>query len=381
MRKILFVTTGLAYGGAETQLKELAIRLKRRGWSVRIASMLPPAAYVDELQQAGIPIDNLHMRRKVPDPRALFRLARIIREWRPEVVHAHMVHANLLARLTRLLAPVPALICTVHSIDEGGWRRERAYQLTDWLCNLTTQVSRAGLERYVRVKAVTAHKILYIPNGVDLSRFTPDWQQRHLKRHERGLQDGFIWLAAGRMEPPKNYPLMLVAFHKVSRQFPQARLLIIGDGSLRSAIEHYIAEMGLEQAVRLLGVRQDVPDWMQIADAYVMSSAWEGMPMVLLEAHASGLPIVCTDVGGCSEIVQHGVSGFLVPPGDADALAQAMIQMMRLPEQERQAMGLAGRTHVMANFEIEQVVSRWEALYCEWIDRSICRKQPRTLNE
>ncbi len=374
MRKVLSVTTGLAYGGAETQLKELAIRLKQRGWAVRIASMLPPVAYVDELQWAGIPVDNLRMRRKVPDPRALLRLARIIREWRPHVVHAHMVHANLLARLTRLLAPVPVLICTVHSIDEGGWQRERAYQLTDWLCDLTTQVSRAGLERYVRVNAVPAHKITYIPNGVDLSRFAPDPQQRHLKRQELGLQNSFIWLAVGRIEPPKNYPLMLGAFHKVYRQFPQARLLIIGDGWLRPALERQIAELELENAVRLLGVRQDVPDWMRIADAYVMSSAWEGMPMVLLESHASGLPVVCTDVGGCSEIMQHGVSGFLVPPGDVDALAQAMTQMMSLPEEERQAMGMAGRAYVMANFEIEQVVSRWEALYCEWIERKACRK-------
>ena len=374
MRKILFVSTGLAYGGAETQLKEVAIRLKQRGWGVRVVSLLPPAAYVEELQQAGIHVDSLQMRRKVPDPRALLRLARIIREERPDVVHAYMFHANLIARFVRLLAPVPVLVCSIRSLREGGWFRERAYQVTDWLADITTHVSQRGLERYVCAGVVPVHRIEYIPNGVDLSRFAPNPQERPQKRHTMNLHENFVWLAVGRLEAPKDYPLMLNAFHQVYRQFPQARLLIIGDGMLRLALERQIADIELVNAVQLLGIRQDVPDWMRIADAYVMSSAWEGMPNVLLEAHASGLPVVCTDVGGCAEIVQHRVSGFLVPPGDADALAQAMIQMMSLSEAERQAMGQAGRAHVMANFEIEQVVSRWEALYCEWIERKACRK-------
>jgi glycosyltransferase involved in cell wall biosynthesis len=367
--RILFVTTGLAYGGAETQLKELAIRLKRRGGEVQIASMLPPAAYGEELQEHGIPIYNLRMRRKIPDPRALFRLAAIVRQWRPDVVHAHMVHANLLARLTRLLAPVPVLICTAHSLDEGGWLRERAYQLTDWLCDLTTQVSRAGLERYIRVKAAPAHKIIYIPNGIDLSRFTPDPERRHQRRCEWGLQGAFIWLAVGRLESPKAYPLLLAAFQKVHRAFPRARLLIMGDGSLRPTVKCQIVERGLEGAVELLGIRRDVPDWMQVADAYVMSSLWEGMPMVLLEAAATALPIVATDVGGNAEIVVDRVNGYLVPPANPDALAEAMQQVMNLPEDARQAMGAAGRAHVVQNFDMERIVDQWEALYQEQLER------------
>jgi glycosyltransferase involved in cell wall biosynthesis len=335
--------------------------------------MLPPVAYHEELQQAGIPVDNLRMRRKIPDPRALFRLAHIVREWHPDVVHAHMIHANLLARIARLLTPIPVLICTAHNINEGGWLRERAYQLTDWLCDLTTQVSRAGLERYVRVKAVPPHKILYIPNGVDLSRFMPHRERHVQRRKELGFQSAFLWLSVGRMEPQKAYPTMLQAFHRVLQHHPDTRLIVIGDGSLRPIIEQQITQLGLNKAVQLLGIRRDVPEWMQIADGYVMSSAWEGLPIVLLEAHASGLPIVCTDVGGCAEIVLHGKTGFVVPPGDANALAQAMIQLMNLPADERRAMGDAGSTHVMANFEIEQVVSRWEALYCEWIERKTRR--------
>jgi glycosyltransferase involved in cell wall biosynthesis len=129
--RILFVLTGLAYGGAETQLVRLAIRLKLRGWEVAVASLMPPKAYVEDLEAAGIPVFSLNIRRKLPDPRPVLRLARIIRKWQPDVVHSHMVHANLLARIVRFLAPIPVLICSARSIDEGGRFREILYRLTD----------------------------------------------------------------------------------------------------------------------------------------------------------------------------------------------------------------------------------------------------------
>jgi len=128
-RKVIFLITGLAYGGAETQLVQLARGIKARGWVVRVVSMLPPRAHVADLEELGIPVETLGMRRGVPDPRALLRLARILRRERPQVLHSHMVHANLLARLVRPLAWVPALVCTAHSIDEGGRHREWALSL------------------------------------------------------------------------------------------------------------------------------------------------------------------------------------------------------------------------------------------------------------
>ncbi len=376
MKRCFLVITGLAYGGAETQVIHLAMKLKARGWDVFVVSLTPPKAYTTELRYSGVPLFSLNIRQKLPDPRPLMKLFKLIREWRPCIVHSHMVHANILARLTRLFAPVPVLICTAHSIDErgrrgSGWFRTFLYRVTDPLCDLTTQVSRAGLERYVRIRAVPKEKIQYIPNGVDIESFSPNPAIRAKMRKKLHLEKRFVWLAVGRFDPPKDYPTMLCAFSRVVRKHPKAYLLIAGDGPLRPSIEALAKELGISDRVEFLGIRRDVPELMNAADAYVMSSAWEGMPLVLLEAHASGLPVVATNVGGNSEIVIDGKTGFLVSPRNPEALAQAMIRLMELPEEEKQIMGKLARQHVETNFSLDRVVDLWESLYLELLKKKV----------
>lgn len=360
---VLLLITGLDHGGAERQAVSLAMLLKARGWDVDVVTMLRPRAYVPELESLGIQVQDLGMRQGIPDPRAIVRLARLLRKIQPQVVHSHMVHANILARVTRLLVHVPVLICTAHSINEGGRRRELAYRLTDSLCDITTQVSQAGLERYVRVKAVPRHKIMFVPNGVDTGRFRPDESTRAKTRSAMGTDNAFVWLAVGRFAKAKDYPTMTRAFAKVVAQRKDAVLLIAGQGALRDEVEGIARDLGISSYVKFLGVRKDVPALMASADAYVMSSAWEGMPMVLLEASAVGLPIVATDVGGNADIVRHGNNGFLVPPRDPDALAAAMVRLMDTPIEVRKRMGEFGRQHIEAHYSLERVVERWEVLY------------------
>lgn len=368
--RVLFLITDLSFGGAETQAVQLATRLKARGWELRLVSLLPPKAYVEELSALGIPVISLGIRRKIPDPRPLLKLARIIRAWRPHVIHSHMVHANIVARFLRPMTKVPILICTAHSISEkgrkgSGWLRELLYRLTDGFCDLTTQVSQAGLERYVLVGAVPCYKIRYIPNGVDTERFHPDPEVREKLRKDLGLEGAFIWLAVGRFTPQKDYSSLLQAFARVVVKRPEARLLIAGDGPLRPAMEKLVKEFGVSSQTKFLGVRRDIPELMNAADAYVMSSTYEGMPMVLLEAHATGLPIVATDVGGNREIIVNGKTGLLIPPRNPEALGQAMLHLMNLSEERRREMGRAGREHILANFSLERVVGMWESLYQE----------------
>lgn len=366
-RKLIFLTTGLVYGGAETQLVQLARGIKTRGWGVKVVSMLPPQAYVADLEDLGIPVESLGMKRGVPDPRALLRLARILRTERPQVLHSHMVHANLLARLVRPLAWVPVLVCTAHGIDEGGRHREWAYRFTDFLCDLTTQVSQIGAERYIQVGAVPRAKLQVVPNGVDTNRFSPRPTVRRQLREELDLKNSFVWLAIGRFEEPKDYPTMIHAFAKVLQHNDgvPTQLLIAGQGPMREAIENLVSRLGIANAVRFLGVRRDIPDLMNAADAFVLSSAWEGMPLVLLEASAVGLPVVATDVGGNSEVVLHEKTGLLVPPKNPEALADAMLRLMALPEERRKAMGAAGRAHIEARYKLEAVIDQWEALYAK----------------
>lgn len=363
--KVIFLITGLAYGGAETQLVYLTTRLKKRGWKVRVVSLTPPKAYVEELEATGVPVISLGIRRKLPTPQSVLQLVKLIRSWRPQIIHSHMVHANLLARLVRPLTFMPTLICTAHSINEGSRLREFLYRLTDPLCDLTTQVSRAGLERYVRVKAVPRHKIRYIPNGVDTERFRPNPDKRSYLRAKLDLEARFVWFAVGRFHASKDYPNMLQAFAMIVKKRTEVALLIVGEGPLRSEMERLAQELEIGEYVRFLGIRRDVPELMNAADAYVMSSAWEGMANVLLEASATGLPIVATDVGGNGEIVIDGETGFLVPPKNPNKLAQAMLRLMSLPQEERKHMGERARQYVEENFSLERVVDRWEHLYCE----------------
>ena len=156
---------------------------------------------------------------------------------------------------------------------------------------------------------------------------------------------------------------MLRALARVIQEKTVATLMIAGDGPLRPAMEVLAQDLGLKDRVRFLGIRHDIPELMNAADGYVMSSAWEGMANVLLEAGATGLPIVATDVGGNREVVQDGETGLLVPPKNPKALAGAMLCLMDLSGDERWQMGEAGRRYIQAKYSLDRVTDMWEKLY------------------
>ena len=162
---------------------------------------------------------------------------------------------------------------------------------------------------------------------------------------------------------------MLRGFALVCQQHSDSVLLLVGRGSLQAETEALAGELGLKGSVRFVGVRDDIPEIMRAADGYVMSSAWEGMPMVLLEAAAAALPIVTTDVGGNGQLVQHQENGFLIPPGSPEDLADAMLRLMRLPESERRAMGARGRELVRSRYSLSQTVEQWEEVYRDVLSR------------
>jgi glycosyltransferase involved in cell wall biosynthesis len=238
-----------------------------------------------------------------------------------------------------------------------------AYRYTDWLADLTTNVSAAGVRRQVEVRSARPDRLQFVPNGLDLEHFRPDASLRADARRELGVGDRFVWLGVGRIEEAKDYPNLLRAMSALSARRPDALLLVVGQGKLEAEVRTLAGELGLAERVRFLGVRRDVVSLMNAADAYVMSSRWEGMPLVLQEAAAVGLAVVATDVGGNGEVVRHGESGYLVRADDPPALAGAMLEVMELPPARRHEMGQRGRSHVEERFGMEQVLDRWEALY------------------
>jgi glycosyltransferase involved in cell wall biosynthesis len=368
--RILLLSTSMGMGGADKQLLSAAEGLRSRGHQVFIVSLTPLGPMGLESRSLGIPTESLEMRRGIPDPRGLLRLVRLVREWKPDVVHSHMVHANLMARALRLVVPLPVLVSTIHNVYEGGRLRMAAYRLTNGLVDHMTIISEAAANRFVGERIVPRELLSVVPNGVDTDRYAgiPAGTRETLRR-SLGIGDEFVWLAVGRFEAAKDYPNLLRGFAGVRERHPRSLLLLVGRGRLQNEAEGLARSLGIERSVRFLGVRQDVPEIMSVADAYAMSSAWEGMPMVLLEASAAGLPIVSTAVGGNHEVIRDGESGFLVPPRSSEALAAAMLRLMDLPVAQRRAMGEVGREHVRAQYSLSRVVERWEDLYLEMLAR------------
>lgn len=369
-KSLVFVITDYPYGGAQTQVIDLAIRLKARGWKVGVISIMTPEAppLMKMLEDANIPWKTLDVQRGNISPGIFFKMRSILKEWQPSIVHSHMVHANIFTRLARVISPMPVLICTAHNINEGGKARMLAYCFTDFLCEHTTNVSVAAVQRYIDIQAAPKQKISFIPNGIDFSRFCPNPNARKLLRSMLNLEGQFMWLAVGRLEEQKDYPNMLKAFSHMPEHH---RLLIVGEGPLLASLQELAQSLRVDSRVSFLGRRTDVPDLMNAADSYLMSSAYEGLPMVLLEAAATELPMVVTDVGGNREIVLEGQSGYLVKAHDPDALAKAMQKLVNLEASERKAMGQRGREHVIATYDLEHVVDQWEALYFKWMAKKI----------
>lgn len=361
--RILYLSTSMGMGGADQQILGLALGMRRRGHEVRIVTLAPLGRMGAEAAREGIAIESLELRRHPTDLARIVRLVRLVRAWRPDVLHSHLVHANLLASALRPVTRVPVLLATIHSIHDGGRLRRAAYRLTSPLVDRFTIISRVAAARWVETGAVPADRLVVVPNAVDTSRFRRLPEARASMRAALGVGDEFVWLAVGRFEEAKDHPTLIAACRRLAERRPASRLLLVGEGSLQRDVERLVREAGMEDRVRLLGVRRDVPELMSAADAYVLSSAWEGVPVVLLEAAATELPIVATRVGGVADTVEDGDTGFLVPPGDPAALAAAMERMECQPATVRAAMGARGRALVERRFGTDGLMTTWERLY------------------
>jgi glycosyltransferase involved in cell wall biosynthesis len=288
-----------------------------------------------------------------------------VRSFRPDVIHSHNFHGNMLARWMRLSYRGPKLISTIHNVYEGGRARMLAYRLSDHLAHLTTAVSAAVAERYERLKAVPKLKIRVVTNGIDTGEFMPDVNRRAALRRGMGAGDEFVWLSVGRITAAKDLPNLLQAFGRVREASPHARLWIVGEGpgtdTGNTSSSARLTPDGATDFVRRLGLRRDVPALLDAADGFVLGSAWEGMPLALGEAMAMEKPVVATDVGGVRELA--GDAGVVVRSRDSNSLAEAMLQVMGRSCDERAATGRAARERICSKFNIEAKAGEWEALY------------------
>jgi glycosyltransferase involved in cell wall biosynthesis len=355
--------------GAERLALALADRMARRGHSVAVLVLGPR---IENEWPTDLRVIHLDIGKSPGSVLAgAVRARRFLREFRPDVIHSHSFHANILTRLLRPFVRSPAVLTTVHNVYEGGWTRMLAYRLTDSLACRTTAVSQAAANRFVRLKAVHARRCVVLLNGIDCEEFAPSAERRSQMREKMGVGNRFVWLAAGRLVAAKDYPNLLRAFKQVRGLFPEAQLWIAGEPAevklVKTAdgrtgyVSGLVVEHDAMEQVRLLGLRRDMPALFDAADGFVSSSAWEGMPLVVGEAMAMEKPVVATDVGGTRELV--GDAGIIVPPQDSGALAAAMIDLMQQSAEHWQTLGEAARDRITGDFSMDARANEWEALY------------------
>jgi glycosyltransferase involved in cell wall biosynthesis len=348
--------------GAENQLLLLAAGLHRRGWKVSVIVQAGSGGSARAwLREQGIEFISLRMRHSLLDPLGWLRFMLWMRRNRPALLHAHLPHATWMARWSRLFCRQSIVLETLHTAALGPWKRRLAYRLSNRASSCTTAVSPAVAEAFRGNHLIPAEKLRIVPNGIDCQRWRPAPEARSEARARMHLAPSdFLWAASGRLEAVKDFSTLLHAF----RLLPStAHLVLLGAGPLCEQLHREVRESGLSERVTLPGFVEDPAKWLHAADAFVLSSLWEGLPMVLLEAAALALPMVSTRVAGAEEIVLEGETGFLVPVHESTALSQAMLRMMALSAEERNRMGPAARLHVESRFSIATVLDQWEELY------------------
>ncbi len=363
---VMFIISGLERGGAENQLVSLANGLADRGWQVTVVSYLPfsERSLRSELRDPGVQAVTLNSSKGALKYASLLRAALAVRRAKPALLVGVMFHGIMTSRLLGKRTGVSS----AHSVSfvqnsRHGAARERLLGITDGLADAVIVLSPGIADELCRRGVMKPFHIHIIHNSVDIARFEAV-RSRERARSDLGLTEGqFVWLAAGRIDIQKDYPNMLNAFAEVSRRRPEASLIIAGQGPLEGEIRSMIRRLGLSERVRMLGLRRDMPELFAASDALVLSSAWEGMPVVVLEAMASRRAVVATSVGAIPELIADGETGIVVPPGNHEALADGMTQLMELPAEAKSVTVERAYQRVRSQFSHEAALDQLETLF------------------
>ena len=347
MIRLLEVVATLKRAGAETLVSSLVRRLDRARFAPAVVSLYDPfpGGLQNEIEAAGVPVRYL-AKRPGFDPRMYSRLRRVLREFRPHIVHTH----SYVLRYTLPLARGAAMVHTVHNLATrevdalGRWIHRWGFRAGVVPVAVAGEVARSFEETYGFPPAAV------IPNGIDAARFDCAGTREEWRRRNGFQPEDLLIVSVARLDPQKN-PLGLV--EAFERALTGGHLLLAGDGSLRDRIRG--------GNVHCLGVRSDLPELLPACDLFALASHWEGRPMAVMEAMAAGLPVVATRAGGVPEIV--GDAGILVAPGDMAALADALAALAR-DARRRAAMGAAARARAR-EFDAGRMVAAYAGLFEE----------------
>lgn len=360
MRTVLHTESSPGWGGQEVRILTEARWLRDRGWHVLLAGQ-PGSPTLAEAQRVGIAVIPLTMR-GAWDLSAVARLAGAITRERVALVHTHSSVDAWLAGIAARLRRVPVVRSRHVSIPiRSGWNP--VYSI------LADRIVTSGeaIRQLVIATGVPPTKVVAVPAGVDFDQFRPGPDRERI-RAQLGLTSPVIGSVA-MFRGSKGHQYLLDAFGVILREYPAARLLLVGDGIRRSWIEQLTRDKGLSRAVSFTGFRPDVAELLRAMDCFALASVrTEGIPQSLLQALATELPVVASAVGGIPEVIEHETTGLLVPPGDAKALAEGILTALRKPDFARR-LAKAGRQVVERRFSRAMAIQRLIALYEELLAR------------
>lgn len=365
--KVIHVITSLKRGGAETLVSNLLPLLKHKGIDVSLVSMTNELDLADTLRANNIPVYTINFKGNIYKIKDILKAVQnfnaIIQKEHPDVIHSHLYMADLITRIT--VGKRYTLISTLHNCDKWwfGKRRlkSRIKTFLDAFSGRLTKSFFVAVSENVRNMAckslhIPEDRIKVVYNGINLQDFI-------LKDYKNEpINNPPIIIQIGRFYKQKGHETAVKAMSIVKKYYPNAKLLLAGDGPLRSFIESEIKRLGLIDNVELLGVRKDIPELLSKADIFWMPSEWEGLPIACLEAMASGLPVIASAVGGLLEVVVDGGTGYLIPKGSYEQLAEKTLRLLS-DFSLRKKMGLMGRKIIERNFTLEKTAEEYINIY------------------
>jgi glycosyltransferase involved in cell wall biosynthesis len=377
--RVCHLLVGFTVGGVENQLLRILPRLGSRGMENVVCGLKGWGPMAEEFRGRGIRAVALGGRGK-GDARVLGRLTRFLRRENVAILHCYTSRANWAGCFAAKMAGVPLVVLSDRELRT--WMRPWHRWWDRWCFRIARgmTVPSDAVKRWdVEELGLDADRIWVIPNGVELDRFAHP-RPREEARQRLGLDavNGPLIGYVGRLEEPvKGLGYLLSALAQLRGDDHSPRLLVVGEGHARGRLEATAMHLGLREWVRFAGLRKDVPELMGALDLLVVPSLREGCPNVVLEAMAAGLPVVATGVGGTPEIIQHGVTGWLVTPGDSTELAQGIDRMLRHPDEAR-ALARAARTWVERYGSIERTAEALDRLYdCLWNSAPHGQRRPQ----
>jgi glycosyltransferase involved in cell wall biosynthesis len=351
--KIAHVVDSMEVGGAEMLVSQMCRLQREHGHDPCIYAVATLGALGEQMREEGFAVQP-NVGRRLPDTtRSFFR---IFKELRPEVVHLHNPTPTIYAAMAARMAGVPSIVSTRHSLVAPPRNpvAELKYAVAARFCDWIVGICDATANNLKNLHSVLARKIVRVYNGaMPLKRSAKEqWPEK----------SGFTLLYAGRLAPVKNHALLLNAFRAALSSRPELQLWMVGDGSERQALESLAVELGIDGQVRFWGQQLDVAPFFFAADAFIMSSKSEGLPISLLQAFSLGLPAIVTDVGGMAEVVRLAKAGIAVPATDAAQMAAAILRLAG-SDAEREQFSRNAEAAFHARFTLEAMVDAYMDLY------------------